>query len=538
MIANVEAMEAKIRRRDLLVDDNALFAFYVAKIPADIVTTRQLDDWYKIESQKNTALLLLKEVDVLLKDVGEETVQQFPDHLDCNGNALKLVYSFDPGHEQDGVSLQVPLALLNQITAARLTWLVPGLLADKVQALLRALPKMLRKTLVPLPNTAERLVALLSQTAPAPEETLAQALAKLLLRFYSLKVGEAELDEIALESFYRMNVQVLGEGNAVLAQGRNLAMLQAQFSEQAREIVQAVVQQAGSATFLQRGLRGWTFPELPAVLPQQRGAIQVMAYPALQDDGDSVSITLYDTPEQAEREYRRGLVRLASFALPQQVKYLQKELLRDNRVRLALAALGVGEHAVRDLIDVSIASAFFPEGDLPRSKANFEAVLTARKADWVVLAQQLGKIVEQAALLAQLIQKQVEVLKAADAKITVQDIRSQMVMLWYPSVFVETSASQLLQYARYMDALQKRLERLRGGVPRDRQSVAQLQKYWQAVCEWKQKKSLAEWSEAQQELRWLLEEWRIALFAQPMKTLLSVSEKKVAECFLRAQSSK
>ncbi len=531
LIANVEEMEAKIRRRDLLVDDNALFAFYAAKIPADIVTTRQLDDWYKTESQKNTALLLLTEADILLKDVGEETVQQFPDHLDCNGNALKLVYSFDPGHEQDGVSLQVPLALLNQMPVARLTWLVPGLLADKVQALLRALPKMLRKTLVPLPSTAERLVALLSQTAPAPDETLAQALAKLLLRFYSLKVGETELDEMALEPFYRMNVQVLGEGNAVLAQGRNLAMLQAQFSEQAREIVQAVVQQAGSANFLQRGLRSWTFPELPAVLPQQRGAIQVMAYPALQDDGDSVSITLYDTPEWAEREHRRGLVRLAGFALPQQVKYLQKECLRDNRVRLALTAVGVSGNVMQDLIDCCIAAVFFAHSDLPRTQANFENRLAAQKAELVAFAQKMDAVIAKAVIATQLIQQQLDALKAPEAKITVQDMRSQLAALWHPHFLQEAPAEQVLQYGRYVEALQKRLERLRGGVPRDQQAVAQLQKYWQPVCEWQQKKTLAEWTDAQRELRWLLEEWRIALFAQPMKTREPVSEKKVAELF-------
>lgn len=368
LIANIEALEAKIRRRDLLVDDSALFAFYAARVPVNIVTVRQLDDWYKTESRENSALLLLGERDVLLRDVSEETVEQFPDHLDCNGNALKLVYSFDPGHEQDGVSLQVPLALLNQLPAARLTWLVPGLLADKVQTLLRALPKMLRKTLVPLPNTAERLVALLSQSTHANDETLAQALAKLLLRFYSLTVSEKELNEAALEPFYQINIQVLDDKRAVLAQGRNLALLQAQFSTQAREFVQAVAQQANKAEFLRRGLRSWDFPDLVDVFPQQRGAVQIMAYPALQDDGDSVSITLFDRQAQAERTHRRGLVRLATFSLSQPVKYLQKELLRDNRVRFALTAVGVSGSAMQDMIDSCIEHVFFLNDDLPRSK--------------------------------------------------------------------------------------------------------------------------------------------------------------------------
>lgn len=536
LIATVEAMEAKIRRRDLLVDDSALFAFYAARLPEAIVTTRQLDDWYKSASQENAALLLLTEADVLLKDVSEETEAQFPDTLDCNGNALKLIYSFDPGHEQDGVSLQVPLALLNQLPAARLTWLVPGLLADKVQALLRALPKSLRKTLVPLPNTAERLVALLAQSKSAVDETLLQALQKLLLRFYSLKITDAELDEKALESFYRMNIQVLGDKNKVLAQGRDLALLQAQFSAEAREIVKAVVEKKDGASWLRRGMRSWDFSELPTVLPQQRGAVQVMAYPALQDDGDSVSVTLFDTPVQAEREHRAGLVRLANFALPQQIKYLQKELLRDNRVRLALTALGISGSTMQDLIDRCVEQIFFSQGDLPRSKENFENCLLVRKAELIPFAQQLDAVLGKAALAAQLVQQQLEVLKAPEAKVTVQDIRSQLAMLWNPHCLRATPADSLLQYGRYMEALQKRLEKLRGGVPRDQQAVAQLQKYWQPVCEWKQKKPLTEWTDAQHELRWLLEEWRIALFAQPMKTRESVSEKKIAELFVRIQS--
>ncbi len=535
LIARVEAMEAKIRRRDLLVDDSALFAFYAARVPENIVTTRELDLWYKTESKNNASLLLLTEQEVLLRDVGNDEVEQFPDQLLCGENALKLVYSFDPGHEQDGVSLQVPLALLNQIPTARLTWLVPGLLADKVQALLRSLPKTLRKVLVPLPNTADRLVALLLQSPQPNDESLALALSKLLLRFYSLSVSEKELNEDALESFYRMNIQVLGERGVLLAQGRNLSVLQEQFSAQAREVVQEVAQQASSASLLRSGMRSWDFPDLAEVLPQQRGAVQILAYPALRDEGDSVAMTLHDTPERAQREHRRGLVRLAGFVLPQQVKYLQKELLRDNRVHLALAAVGAGECNVQNLIDTSIEHAFFSRPKLPRTKADFEAVLATHKADWMVQAQQLGKVIEQAAVSAQQIQKQLDVLKAPEAKITVQDIRSQLSALWYPSALAETPAIHLLQYARYMDALQKRLERLRGGVPRDQQAAAQLQKYWQAVCEWKQKKPLAEWAEAQQELRWLLEEWRIALFAQPMKTLLPVSEKKVAECFARTK---
>ncbi|HQQ63201.1 MAG TPA: ATP-dependent RNA helicase HrpA [Pseudomonadales bacterium] len=537
LIAQLQDMEARIRRRDLLVDDSALFAFYASRIPGNIVTVNELDDWYKKERHDNPQLLLLRKEDVLLRDPGDESVVQFPDQLECNGNSLKLVYSFDPGHAQDGVTLQVPLAVLNQIPAEKLTWLVPGFLTDKIQALLRNLPKALRKNLVPLPNTAERIAALLLPVQPqlSQSQSLPEAICQQLLKHYALRLQPVDLDEAQLDPFYRMNIQVLGERDKILAQGRDLSLLRAEFSSQARE----VVQQAAVATdFSRRGIRSWDFPDLAETLPQQRGDMRVLAWPALHDVMDSVELTLYDTPEIAGREHRRGLVRLAVLSLPQQVKQLQKDLLRDNKVRLALAGFGSASELMGDLVDTCIAQTFFADGELPRSKADFEQRLTEKKSSLHSVAQKMDQVLSQAVLLAQGIQQHLDLLKATEAKITVQDIRSQLASLWFAGFLRATPYDELVQYARYMEALQKRLEKLRGGVVRDQQAVAQLQRYWQPVLAWMEKKNHGELPVAQQSLRWLLEEWRIALFAQPMKTRVPVSEKRVAELFQQAQSSK
>jgi ATP-dependent helicase HrpA len=316
-------------------------------------------------------------------------------------------------------------------------------------------------------------------------------------------------------------------------------LLRAEFSSQARE----VVQQAAETGFTRAGIRRWDFPDLAETMPQQRGDMRVTAWPALRDACDSVSITLYDTHALAEREHKRGLVRLAVLSLPQQIKTLQKDLLRDNRVRLALAAFGSASELMDDLIDTCIAQTFFSgtldSGNvLPRGKDDFEAVLASQKSQLYTVAQQLEKVLAQAVLLAQSIQQQLDLLKAPEAKITVQDIRSQLTGLWFPGFLRVAPYDQLMQYARYMEALQKRLEKLRGGVPRDQQAVAQLQKFWQPLREQLEKTPLADWPEPQQALRWLIEEWRVALFAQPMKTRVPVSEKRVAELFQNVQSSK
>jgi ATP-dependent helicase HrpA len=317
----------------------------------------------------------------------------------------------------------------------------------------------------------------------------------------------------------------------VLAQGRDLAQLQAEFASQARAWVQEVAKQSSNSIHLRSGIRSWDFPDLAENLPQQRGDMRIMAYPALHDDGDSVSVTLYDTQAQAEREHRRGLVRLAALSLPQQIKYLQKELLRDNRVRLALTAVAASNDIMQDMIDTVVAAVFFSHGQLPRSQSDFEACLAAHKSAMVESAQQLDTVIGKSALLAQQIQQQLDALKAPEAKVTVQDIRSQLSALWFAGFVRAAPYEQLLQYHRYMEAIQKRLEKLRGAVARDQQTTMQLQKYWSAVLTWRNKKSVDEWTAAQHELRWLLEEWRIALFAQPMKTRVPVSEKKIAELF-------
>jgi ATP-dependent helicase HrpA len=345
-------------------------------------------------------------------------------------------------------------------------------------------------------------------------------------------VTEKDLDDTALEPFYRMNIQVLGERNTVLAQGRDLALLRAEFSQQAR----TVVQQAAETGFAVAGIRSWDFPDLADSVPQQRGDFRVTAWPALQDAKDSVGITLYDTQAAAEKEHKKGLVRLAVLSLPQQIKTLQKDFLRENRVKLALAAFGPADTLMADFVDSSIAHVFFADNALPRTKAGFEHVISEKKSQLYGAAQQLEKALAQAVLLAQSVQQQLDALKAAEAAVTVQDIRSQLAALWFPCFLQVTPYDHVLQYVRYMEALQKRLEKLRGGVLRDRQAVMQLQKFWQPLCEQMKKSPVNEWPLQQQALRWLVEEWRVALFAQPMKTRVPVSEKRVADMFLAAQS--
>ncbi len=532
LIERVQDMEARIRRRDLLVDDNALFAFYAKQIPAEIVTARELDIWYKKASLIDQGCLLLSEKDVLLRDVGDGAVAQFPDTWHSNGNDLKLLYSFDPGHEQDGVTLQVPLPLLNQISASKVQWLVPGLLIEKCQALLKNLPKALRKMLVPLPNTAERVAALLLQKSHDEDTALVQALREILLRHYSLAVTEQDLAEENIDPYYRMNIKVTGERNTVLAQGRDLNVLRMELSTQAREIIQnnPPTTAIGNA-FARSGITTWDFGELPKTLTQQRNDMRVTAYPALQDKGDSAALVLFDTEKDAEKNTRTALVRLAMLALPQQVKQLQKDSLRDNKVHLALGKFGSETELRDDLIYACFAHCFACDKNLPRNNDGFNALLTAGRSQLFETGSALDKSLTQVTILLQKINSKLASLTAKEAETIVQDVKSQLSHLLFKNFLRITPVQQLLQYPRYFEAIEKRLDKIRGQVARDRQLTEQINRYWLPVAAALQKITLANLTPEQKILRWLLEEWRIALFAQPMKTLQTVSEKRLAEEF-------
>lgn len=535
LIRRVQDMEARIRRRDLLVDDDALAAFYHSRLPQTITTVRELDNWYRHELHQTPDILLLTEADILLRDVAVETLAQFPASWQFNGNSYRLDYRFEPGNSGDGVSLGLPLAMLNQIPAARLSWLVPGLMADKIQALLRNLPKQLRKTLVPLPQTAERLSGLIGDMISAEwvdcnKQTLMEVLSAQLQRHYQLSVPVGELDENRLDAFYRMNIQVLGDRRKVLKQGRDLLVLRAEFSEQARQVV-AEVKVASSLTGTV--LKQFELTALPETLLEKRRQMTVVAWPALVDKADSAQVELFDTEQQAQQQHLNGLTRLAVLQLPQVVKSLQKDLLRDNKVRLALAAFGSQSEVMQQLIDSAFRYALFDGvAALPRGKEDFETLLQARKSQIYAAAVALEKVLVQAVLQAQRIQQFLSNLKALEAQPTVADIRAQLDSLWFQGFLARVPYTHLLQYQRYMQAAEKRLEKLRGNVARDQQLIRQMAPYWQPLLAWWQ--AGAPGNESQQarwQLRWMLEEWRIALFAQPMKPLGSVSEKRVKECY-------
>lgn len=311
MIAEIEALEAKSRRRDVLVDEQVLFNFYDKRIADEIYDGRRFDKWCKQTEQKQPKLLYLKREDLMLHAAGEVSEAQFPDGLEIEGMSLKLSYHFEPGHIEDGVTLTVPLPALNLLRPARFEWLVPGLLHEKVCQLLKSLPKTLRRNFVPVPNFAD---ACLQVMVPS-ETSLLEALQQQLFKMSGIKISSIDWDLSKLTPHMLMNFKLMDEQGQVVAMGRDLLQLQQDLKHEAQQSFAAVPVWDGE----RENISAWDFGDLPQQVEFERNGVQMRGYPALIDNKESVAIKLLDTPEQAERETRMAYRRLIIFAIPEKL---------------------------------------------------------------------------------------------------------------------------------------------------------------------------------------------------------------------------
>ncbi|WP_193165091.1 ATP-dependent RNA helicase HrpA [Microbulbifer hainanensis] len=526
LLAELEDLEAKSRRRDIVVDDEVVFRFFDERVPEEIVNLAGFEHWRKQAEQKDPQLLFIPR-DLLMQQSADHVGEAlFPDELQAGGIEFPLGYHFEPGSPADGVSLQVPVGALHQVPAARLSWLVPGLLRDKCIALVKALPKQWRKVFVPVPAAVDRALPQMK----ADNTPLWQSLAKELLRQTAQQLPDEawESAEQSLEDFYRFNIQVLDEQGKLLDQGRDLAALQ----ERYRDRVQKELASAGD-DFERDGIEVWDFGDLPETHILDRGGLKVRAYPALVEGRDSVSLKLLDNPAEARRLSRAAICRLALLHLPEPVKYLRKELLRGKELGLSAADLGRREDAADDILLAAAREVFWPQEDWPRSEAEFLQRLEARKTELVAVAQEFGQLLVK--VLAELVplRKQIKQQKNLAVAMAVGAVQQQLQQLFYRGFLFDTPLEWLRQYGRYLKGIGLRLEKAALDPNRDRKLQAewdQVAEPFQALAERHSPRMLAAEPELRQ-FRWMLEEFRVSLFAQTLKTLMPVSAKRLRKAW-------
>ena len=522
LVQELEELESRTRRRDILVDEQVLFDFYDERLPEAMVTAASLRNWLKRNPEGERSLYMTREV-LVARDPGAEVGEQFPNYLEWEDMRFKLSYQFEPGQEADGVSVTIPVALLNRAPRYLFDWLVPGLLREKCIQLVKGLPKEKRKHLVPAPDFVDRA---LQQMPPADADLLA-CLAKRLSALGNIAVHSDDWARQTLDDYYHMNVRVVDAQGHLLGQGRDLRELVRRFREDTRQSISASPQSSPA----RQGITRWDMGELPREWRFRQAGIDIVAYPALVDKTESVAIELCDYPGEAAARHRLGVLRLLRLAGAQQVKFLRKQLLRGNESQLMLAGAQLERSAlVEDLIDAAYMQGISAQQTLPYSEADFQQLEQSGRAEVVTRANDIEAALLNALRVLADIRRRLLALDPGKWRDTRDDIEAQLSRLWCESFQRDTPAEWLAQYPRYMKALQQRLERLAGQYPKDQKYTASLAVLNQPLQEAVQRRpELLLLSPEACTYRWMLEEFRVSLFAQNLGTRQAVSQKRLQQ---------
>jgi len=524
LLERLDELEAKARRRDILADEETLYAYYEARIPAEIHQAATFEHWYKSEGAKHPQLLIMREEDVLARDAKEVTAAQYPDILQLGELQLPLTYHFEPNHPRDGVTLRVPAPLLPQLPADRLEWLVPGLIEAKAIALVRGLPKALRKNFVPVPDFVG---AALSKIAFG-QGSLPESLGRELTRMTGARVPEEAWDESAqqLEHHLKMNIEVVDARGKFLGEGRDLAELCARFAE-ASQAALAIPQQKQE----QKPVEAKAFAQVAEKTQQKIAGLSMTVFPALVEEGGVVKEGRFPTQAEADFQHRRALQKLLLQQLAESAKYLRGKLPGLTELGLLYREMGRPEALVEDILLASLdACVLDGETTLPRDGAALAALAEKKRGDWTGHAERIARLVLDILKLTHGLQKRFKGKIDLAQAMALNDIKQQLANLVYPSFVRETPGEWLKEIPRYLKAIEQRLDKVGSQVQRDRVWTGELTAAWQQF----QARAAKHAQEGKRDpelvlYRWMLEEYRVSLFAQQLGTKMAVSDKRLAK---------
>lgn len=528
LIGEVVGLEDKARRRDILVDDETLFAFYDERVPEDVVNSAGFHAWLKKQPEVDLRLTADK---LMQHGADSVTETQYPDHLLIERMKLPLSYRFEPGHEADGVTLTVPAGAVAQLPAARLDWLVPGLRRDKIIALLKALPKAYRRNFVPVPDFADALMDSLELS----DTPLHKAIGERLFRMTGIRVPENEWRLDRLEPHLRLRYRVVDDDGKTVATGRDLAaLIEPANADSARAAAKAGKKRPAEPEVSH--MTDWDLDDLPEIEHAIQAGIQVAVYPALVDKVNAVAVERFTHPLWAEHQHRQGLLRLASFRLADTLDYLGKRLPAFQQSALLFAPYGQADRLKADILWAALDAAL--AADNPRDRAAFNAWLESGRGELVEAGERLARLVHE------VLERHHQVRKRLKGKVTFatafiySDIAAQLDRLVYPGFVSATPEPWRSELPRYLDGAQRRLDRS-GGIPgNENLLVEELAHFWQryeAKADALRQQQIP--SETLTEFRWLLEEYRVSLFAQTLGTRVSVSAKRLEKQWQRIEAA-
>ena len=590
-IRKVMDLEHKSRRQDVLVDEALIYAFYDQQLPQDVCNGKTLERWYRQASRDaapgQPAPLTITQAELMRHEAAGVTTEAFPKIVRLGGVDCAAHYLHEPGDPRDGLTITVPLFVLNQVNEERTEWLVPGMLKEKIQALLKSLPQKPRARLVPLPESAARLADALCVADVFANGSLYDALQARVKSLVQLDIRRTDFKADMVSPHLFMNIRVVDEHGRQLAQGRNLGALKSQWGSQARGAFQALAAlrttpvtpgqettsavqpasmpthrasgqalqsptpqrnadtsrsdatrddtaktSASSAPQAEQRYTSWTFGELPELMEIRKGSQTLVGFPALVDQQDAVTIEVFDEPDLAAQRHRGGLRRLFALHIRDALKYLEKNI--PGLQAMVMAYLQVGKRAdgtgggsadelLSQLIEVAMDRAFLME-PLPQDDATFHQRLQEGRGRLNLIAQEVARLC--GTLLTEFAQVQRKLRDTKGQPEVVEDMQLQLQRLVGKRFLVDTPYAQLQHFARYLKAMQLRLDKLRADPARDATKRAEFkpldQRYWRLVAE---RKGVMD--ERSREYRWLLEELRVSFFAQELRTPQPVSVKRL-----------
>lgn len=520
LLEEVEELENKARRRDILVDDETLFQFYDQRIATDVVSGRHFDNWWK-KARIDRPDLLNFEKEMLFKgDASHVTDLDYPNFWYQGDFKLKLSYQFEPGEDNDGVTVHIPLPVLNQIEPAGFDWQIPGLRYELVVALIKSLPKPIRRSFVPAPNYAD---AFLSRCDPLSMPLL-DALEKILRQITGVTIERDDWQLENISDHLKMTYRVVDHHGRKLKENRDLFALK----ESLKDKVQKTLAQVADDDIEQRDLHTWSFGNLPKVYKQKRGGYEVKAFPALVDNNDSVEIKLFENEEQQLDAMKAGERRLLLLNVPSPVKYLHEKLPNKSKLGLYFNAYGKVTDLIDDCIGCAVDKLLEEKGGLVWDAEIFEKTkeyIRAELGDTVLdIAQQVEKILTTAFNVNKKLKGKMDLSMA----FAMSDIKSQMENLIFKGFATECGYKRLPDILRYITAIDKRIEKLRIDPNRDRMLLLKIESVRDEYKELLNKIPKGQPVPLEiKEIRWMIEELRVSYFAQQLGTPYPISDKRI-----------
>ncbi len=528
LVQRLQDLESRSRKGNLLRDPDAQFDFYAARLPVDVLDGVHLVQWLRTATVEVRQRLIMTEADVLEAGAIPSTKEAYPDQVQMRGLSLPLEYRHDPGGGEDGVTVIVPQEGLNQLDGERLGWLVPGLIEEKIAALLKSLPKDLRRSLVPIPETAARV----AQVVRFGEGSVAEAMARAIEQITGVSLPRDELREDRLPYFLRMQIRVIDAEGKTLAAGRDLVEMRKAFGAAAASSFSSV----DDVRWSRDRVTTWDFGTLPPEVTVVRGGIVMKGYPTLIDNGlDNASLRLVDAPARANHELRFGVRRLIVLAAAKELKPHVERHPQLNNWTLLSKTFPQPFPFRQQLTELLADRAFLPDARLPRSNDEFRACLRAGTQRLGTAAAEVSQLLAPLFVNFSEIRKTWEKTAAPQWQPTRQDVHAQLGQLFLPGFLVRTPWPWLQQFPRYSKGIVLRLQKLTSGAgPRDLQQLPLIAAYWpRGIQRLKQHRERQLYDPELEAYRWMTEEFRVSLFAQELKTAVPVSEKRLDQQWSR-----